>query len=133
MNLLHLIVRQWRQRPGRTLLSILSVAIAVAAVLGMSIAQSAVRLGNQQLLQTIESRPSLDLLSVSGERFSRDEVPEIANLPGVTASFPVLSRATNSRVHGKKFRSILLGLPLDEPQAWQALALDSGTACREPN
>ena len=34
MNFLHVILRQWRQRPARTSLSILSVAIAVAAVLG---------------------------------------------------------------------------------------------------
>ena len=63
MNLVHVIFRQWRQRPARTALSIFSVAIAVAAVLGIALAQSSVRLGYRKLLAVVEGRPALEIVA----------------------------------------------------------------------
>jgi putative ABC transport system permease protein len=130
MNLVHLIGRGWRERPGRAVLSLVSVAIAVAAVLGTALAQSSVRLGVKKLTASLDEHPALEIVSTSGERLEAAEVPAVASVPGVVAAIPVVSRATLARVHGKRFRSVMLGLPVGDEQVWQALPVVSGAPCR---
>ena len=133
MNLLHLVLRQWRQRPARTLLSILSVAIAIAAALGTALAQSSVRKGVVALQNEIGGAPTLEIVSVAGGRFAPADVPPLTDVPGVTHVFPVVSRPTMGRVHGKRFRGVLLGLPVEQKAAWSALPLTDGRICEGPD
>jgi putative ABC transport system permease protein len=130
MNLLHMIARGWRQRPARTALSIASVAIAVAAVLGTALAQSSVRLGVAKLTGTLDERPALEIVSLEGGRLATDEVPDLSDVDGVVAAIGLVNRATLARVHGKRFRAVLVGLPLENEQAWKALPLADGAPCR---
>jgi putative ABC transport system permease protein len=132
MNLMHMIARGWRQRPARTALSIFSVAIAVAAVLGTALAQSSVRLGVRQLSATLDEHPALEIVSLEGGRLASDEVPAVGDVPGVVAAIPLVNRATLARVHGKRFRAVLVGLPVDNDAAWKALPLAAGQPCRKP-
>lgn len=132
MNFLHLIARGWRERPARSALSVFSVAIAVAAVLGTALAQSSVRLGVRKLSSEVERHPALEIVASAGGRLEAAEVPKIADVPGVLAAIPVVNRATLARVHGKRFRAVLVGLPLDNDDAWKALPLTAGRACQGP-
>ena len=129
MNLLHLVVRGWRERPARTILSMASVAIAVAAVLGTALAQSSVREGIRQLSGMVDKFPALEVVSAAGGRFDAADVPDLQGVSGVVAAVPVANRAAMARVHGQRFRTVLLGIPRDVPDAWTALAIDQGRAC----
>ena len=131
MWLTQLLMSQWKQRPGRTLFSILSVSIAVAAVLGTLLAQSSVRRGYQVLSEAVEGPPGLDIVPVEGGRFSIDEVPAFQD-NAILASVPLLSRTTSARVSGNKFKSIVLGLPTDISEVAGALEIRQGELCREP-
>ncbi len=131
MNLVHLIVRQWRQRPARTALSIVSVAIAVAAVLGVTLAQSSVRLAFRELLAATEGHPAVEIVAIDGGRFDAARVPGVDHLDGARAATPLVTRATLARVNGKRFQAVLLGVPPDDAQLWEALPLDEGITCRE--
>jgi putative ABC transport system permease protein len=132
MNLVHVIARSWRERPSRALLSVFSVAIAVAAVLGTALAQSSVRQGARRLAREVDRRPALEIVAASGGRLTVNDVPDVRDVPGVTDAIPVLNRATLARVSGKRFRAVLVGLPLDNSDAWNALPLNKGRACRAP-
>ncbi len=132
MNLLYLIARSWRQRPARTLLSIASVAIAIAAVLGTALSQSSVRLGMRALSQAVDQSPAIEVVASSGGRFPAADVPDLSHLPGVSSAVPVVGRATLARVHGKRFRTVLVGLPIENEGAWRALSLSEGRACTKP-
>jgi putative ABC transport system permease protein len=129
MNLLPLILQQWRQRPARTSFSLLSVSIAVAAILGTMLAQSSVRQGNRELSDMLESRPAFDIVAATGGRLALDDVPKLADVEGLRGSFPVISRAALARVHGHRLRTILVALPLDSPVVWQDLPITQGRAC----
>lgn len=126
MNLVHLMVRSWRQRPARTLLSIASVAIAIATVLGTALAQSGVRRGMRELTSAVDKYPALEIVATAGDRFSTREVPELSGIPGTKTAVAVTSRATLARVKGKRFRTVVTGLPLDNGPAWEALSLTDG-------
>ena len=114
MNLAYLIARQWRMRPGRTALSIAAVAIATAAVLGVALAQSAVRLGYQELLTTAEGKPALEIVAGEGGRFEAAQLPKLADVPGCRSATPLVTRATMARAGGKRFRGVLLGIDVDD-------------------
>ncbi|HEY1598737.1 MAG TPA: FtsX-like permease family protein [Pirellulales bacterium] len=133
MDLLHLVVRQWRQRKARTALSMLSVAIAVAAVLGTALAQTTVRVGVRNLSKEIGGRPALEVVSLSGGRLNVGDVPNVDGIAGAEGSFPLVTRATLARRQGKRLRCVLLGIPPDSQVAWGALPLASGRACQERN
>lgn len=130
MSFLHVIARGWRERPARTALSMFSVAVAVAAVLGTALAQSSVRLGVRQLSAEVDRRPAVEIVSAEGGRLPEDDVPEVADLPGVLTAMPIANRATLARVHGRRFRGVLVGLPLDQLDEW-SLPLAEGEPCRK--
>lgn len=128
MNLLHLIVRSWRQRPARTALSIASVAIAIATVLGTVLAQSGVRRGMRELNSAVDKFPAVEIVATAGGRFSPELVPSIEGVSGAIVAIPVTSRATRARVKAKRFSTVVAGLPLENKAAWEALLLTEGRA-----
>ncbi|MEX2112634.1 MAG: FtsX-like permease family protein, partial [Pirellulales bacterium] len=130
MNLVHLIARQWRQRRARTALSIISVAIAAAAVLGVTLAQTSVRMAYRKLLAATEGQPTLEIVASEGTRFDPASVPKIGDIPGIQAATPLVTRATMGRSGGKRFRTVLLGVAPEDPHAWEMLPLVEGVACR---
>ncbi len=131
MNLVHLIVRQWRQRLARTLLSVASVAIAVAAVLGVMLAQSSVRLAYRELLAVTESSPAVEIIAAEGGRFDPAAIGPLTDVAGVRAATPVVTRATLARVNGERFRAVVLGIPSGDEAIWEALPLVDGVPCRQ--
>jgi putative ABC transport system permease protein len=131
MNLLSLIARGWRQRPGRTFLSVISVAIAIAAVLGTALAQSSVRSGVRELARAVDRFPSLEIVSAAGGRFPASDAPDLTAIEGVESVVPIVARATTARLRGKRFRTVLVGVPIDNQAAWSALALTVGEPCHE--
>ena len=61
-----------------------------------------------------------------GGRISLEQSPNLADIPGVKAAVPLVTRGTLARVKGKRFRSILLGLPTDDDRIWQSLDIEKG-------
>ena len=120
-NLAHLLTRQWRQRRMRTLLSILSVAIATAVVLGTSLAKTSVRLGNRKLLQAVEERPALEVISVAGGRFAAADVSSLGKIPGISSPMPIVTRGTLIRVHGKRLQTVVVGVAPDQKEVLDEL------------
>lgn len=128
-NLLHLLMRQWRERPVRTLLSVFSVSLAVAAVLGTQIGQSSVRSGTKRLLESVEGRPALEILLTSGGRFPTVSLPDLKGVSGISGWVPVASRGTMVRVHGKRLRSVVIGVPPGPA----AIPVESGGPLEKPD
>ncbi len=85
MRLQFLIWREWRARPGRAVLTLLSVAFAVAAVLGTSLAQSMVRRSYAAMSDALAGPPALDIVAAEGGRFPLADVPPLNALQGVRA------------------------------------------------
>ena len=130
MNLWHLIARQWRERPGRMFFSSLSVAIAIAAVLGAMIAQDNVRAGSRELQSLVGGPPAIEIVSASGERFDPATAGALRKIDGVAGFLPIASRATLLRVHGRRLQTIALGIPHATALVDQALPLAAGRHCQ---
>src|SRR5690606_31304953 len=50
----------------------------------------------------------------------------LAKLPGVISDVPLTCRATLARIKGKRLRTVVLGLPIENVAGWEALSLTEG-------
>jgi len=126
MKLQFLTWREWRLRPGRAVLTVLSVAFAVAVVFGSSLAASMVRHAYAAVSTALEGPPVVDILAAQGGRFSPDGVPSIKDLKEVREAVPLLFRVTSAHVAGKRWRTMALGLGERSSPVWSRLELASG-------
>lgn len=129
MNLGRLLLRQWRNRPGRALATAASVAVAVGAVVATWVAADASRAGYRRLTETVEGVPSIDVSARGGGRFDVELLPKLANLPGVRAVVPLFYRPTLLRVGEKRVREIAVGVDAESLAANGLLVLAAGRPC----
>ena len=126
MKLQFLMWREWRLRPGRAVLTVLSVAFAVAVVFGSSLAASMVRNAYAAVSTALAGPPAVDIFAAQGGRFAGNRVPAIDNVDGVREVVPLLFRATSAHVAGKRWRTMVLGLSEPSAPAWSRLEIVSG-------
>jgi putative ABC transport system permease protein len=131
MRLLRLLVRQWRNRPGRALATAASVAVAVGAVVATWVAAGASRQGYSQLAEVIGGVPTVDVTARGGGRFVATTVPALADLPGVKAVVPLFYRPTLLRVGEKRVREVAVGVDTAALVDLGLLELEAGKPCRE--
>ena len=98
MRLGHLLLRQWRNRPGRAIATAASVAVAVGAVVATWIAADASRIGYGQLAEVLNGVPVVDVTARGGGRFPIDEMPSLSDVPGLQAAVPLIYRPTRLMV-----------------------------------
>ncbi len=100
MNLWHLTAREVGNRPGRAVLTILSIVIGVAAVVSVSMATSTTRSAFKNMFELVAGKASLIVTSVSGENFdeailadingrpAEKDSPALDKIAGVVAAVP---------------------------------------------
>ena len=125
-----LLVRQWRNRPGRPLATAASVAVAVGAVVATWVAADASRAGYRRLVQSLGGVPVIDVSARAGGRFDAGTVPGLADIPGVRAAVPLFYRPTLLRVGEQRIREIAVGVDAAGLEASGLLTFEAGTACR---
>lgn len=128
-GLRHLLLRQWRNRPGRAAATVASVAVAVGAIVATWVSADASREGYRKLAEAVEGRPSIDVVARAGGRFDAGIVPRLADIPGVRAAVPLFFRPTLLRVGEKRVREIAVGVDLASMVAEKIVSLTAGRAC----
>ena len=92
-----MLLRQWARRPGRAAATIASVAVAVGAVVATWVSADASRTGYRRLTEAVEGFPTVDVAARGGGRFNAQELPSLADIPGVRAVVPLF---TGRRCYG---------------------------------
>jgi putative ABC transport system permease protein len=126
-----LLVRQWRNRPGRALATVASVAVAVGAIMATWVAADASRAGYRRIASTIDGLAVLDVVAGGGGRFEVERVPRLADIPGVRAVVPLFFAPTLLRVGDERAREMALGVDAQALVDTGLLALESGRPCLE--
>ena len=107
--------REWRLRPGRAVLTILSVAFAVAVVFGSSLAASMVRHAYAAVSTALEGSPA-SMSRRAGRTFRGQHRPATGRCRrAFEKSCRCCSERTSAHVAGKRWRTMVLGL--SEPSA----------------
>jgi len=110
-------LRQLQRRLGRSLLSLFSVVIAVAAIVAVMSATDTTRKAYQQVFATLAGRADLEVTSRGGGRLRQDVAAKIKDLSGIRAVVPTLLRGTILYAHGTKAKAMALGIVPDAPDS----------------
>ncbi len=126
MPIRFLILKQWRQRPLRIAITIISVVIAVATLLGSRTAQRLVREAESTLQESLQGKPALEITAAAGGRFDPALAKTLAADPRVSQVTPLAYRTSIVRANGRKATVLLLGTDLNLLASEQSGKLDSG-------
>jgi putative ABC transport system permease protein len=99
-----------RRHPLRTLLTLLSVAIGVGAVVAVHCASSAARKSFAGLHESLTGKVDWEVVAVDGSRFAVASVATLGEVDGVAQAVRVLRRATILYTSGKRITTTALGV-----------------------
>ena len=111
MRLWRISLRELRCRPGRSVLTLLSVTMAVAAVVAVSLSTDATHRASREMYESIAGRAALEVLASGGENYDQQVVSMLERTPGVAAAIPVLQQATVMYANGQRLR--LMSMAID--------------------
>lgn len=123
--------REFRQRPSRPLLTLLSIVIGVAAVVAVSIASSTTRNAFDAMYSTIAGRASLEVTAPVGTSFDEEVAETLRTLPMVEAVAPLIERRVILYIDDKNIRCVALGIDPEHDPAVHDFELIEGESLAE--
>jgi len=104
-------------RPGRAILTLLSIVIGVAAVVSVSIATSTTNAAYKMMYETVNGRAALEVTVEGGGGFDENlpgsqtpVVDKVQQVPGVAAAVPLLKRNTVMFAGDRRITLVALGV-----------------------
>ncbi len=110
MALLQISAAEVRSRPGRTILTLLSIVIGVAAVVAVSFAMTTTRTAYQTMYHAVSGRAALEVTAAGGGGFDKQVLETVRQVPGVKVAVPVIERQMKLIVKGQYVRTLGLGI-----------------------
>ncbi len=110
MVLFKITLREIRKRPGRAVLTLLSVVIGVASVVAVSIATTTTRRAYEAMFQSVSGRAALEVTAAGGSGFDQRVLAAVEATPGVQAAVPSIQRFTIMYLEGRRVQLIALGI-----------------------
>lgn len=102
--------REMGRRPGRALLTVLSIAIGVAAVVAVALGTATTRNAYRQMYQALAGRAALQVTAAGGTTFDEELCDKIQQVPGVQLAVPSLQRMTILYVEHRRLTLPLMGI-----------------------
>src|SRR5438874_12287 len=130
MNLWLYSLRDMTRRPGRSLLTFLSIVLGVGTVFAVSNTIRSARLAYTRLGETLSGKADAQVIARGGGRFNRESVAPIENSPAVDIAVPVLNQAAKLLNGGKNVLINGIGTLVDKVGLLHPFELVSG---RLPN
>lgn len=112
MSLRHYTWRSMQQRPGRTILTVLSIVIGVTAAVAVGLGTATTRNAYKAMFSLVTGKAGLEVSAKGSGVFSIGLIDEVKKVPGVKVAAPVLDRA-GSMSFGDNRRTRLKVLGID--------------------
>lgn len=103
-------VRYLRGHPGRSTLTLLSIAIGIASVIAVSLATGTTRQAYRRMYEEITGRAALQVTAPANAKFAQQTAENIARVAGVRAAVPSYQRATRITFQHKWLTLIVMGI-----------------------
>src|SRR5262245_3072460 len=84
--------RSMQQRPGRTILTVLSIVIGVTAIVGIDLGTAATRNAYKQMFAVVTGKASLEIDAQGGGRIPQSILPDVLKADGVLTAAPLIER-----------------------------------------
>jgi len=102
MPLRRLSIREIQSRPARSLLTLLSIVIGVAAIVATYLASDSAKLAQIAMARAVTGTTSLEIEAVGGASFDGKPLEPVAKLKGVKIASPILRRPSSMGVAGSQ-------------------------------
>src|SRR6185436_9065923 len=104
--------RAMQQRPGRTILTMLSIVIGVTAAVAIGLGTATTRGAYKGMFAMVTGRATLEVDTPGGGGFSADVFDKVAAIPAVVAATPLVDRPTSLSLEGgdRRVRLQILGI-----------------------
>ncbi|MCA9269888.1 MAG: ABC transporter permease, partial [Planctomycetales bacterium] len=103
-------VGEAKKRPGRAILTLLSVVIGVATVVAVSFAMKTTRTAYQKMYQAVSGRAALEVTAAAGGGFDNSVLSDVRQTPGVKTAVPLIQRPMLLSVGDQSVRAFALGI-----------------------
>lgn len=110
--------REINKHPGRSILTLMSIVIGVAAVMAVTLTAQTTRRAFDDIYQSIAGRASLEVAGPLGTTFDAAILKEVRAVPGVEAAAPLMQRRTIIYVGKKRVQLMTMGI---DPQLDHAI------------
>ena len=102
--------RSLQQRPGRALLTLLSIIIGVAATVSFAVTTNATRDAYRTMFALVTGRAGLEVTSSGDARFAESWLEKIREVPGVGVAVPSVRRLSTLFANGQRVNLQVLGI-----------------------
>ncbi|HEY5311933.1 MAG TPA: ABC transporter permease, partial [Pirellulales bacterium] len=110
MRLALLSMRQMLARPGRTILTLLSVVIGVAAVSSVSLAIGTTRRAYHDMFVALTGRADIEITAVGTGGIEQTLVQKLEQMPGVEVAVPMMQKGTVLYHKHRRIQVLALGI-----------------------
>jgi putative ABC transport system permease protein len=110
--------RALTQRIGRTIFTILSIVIGVAAVLAVMLLTASTRSAYKEMFAAVTGKAKLQVVAMANTGFNDEVLAAVEKVPGVSAAVPLLNRPSKLIFNGRQIRLSILGI---DPQRDKAV------------
>ncbi len=125
-------LREVRSRPGRALLTLLSIVISVAAVVAVTVGKATTQEACQTMYENVAGRTALEIARQDDGFFDQQEVLDrIQRLPGVKAAVPSVQKLHVLYCNGHHVQLLVSGIDPTGKEALQNYDLAAGTTFRD--
>ena len=108
-----LTLRELKNRPGRAILTLLSVVLAMAAVVAVNVSSATTRRAYQEMYASLAGHAALEVVAEGGGTYGEDTALSLEGVPGVTAAVPLFIQPTTLTVPNKGTRAFVIVLGID--------------------
>jgi putative ABC transport system permease protein len=102
--------REVKRRPGRAMLTLLSVVIGVAAVVAVNVATDTTRQAYKEMFESVTGRAALEVVAEGGGTYSDEVLPLLAQTPGVKAAVPLVQQPSVLYFGQSRIRLLVMGI-----------------------
>jgi len=119
-------LRELKSRPGRAMLTLLSIVIAVSAVVAVNVSSSTTRRAYEEMYAKLAGRAALEVIAEGGGPYAEAVVARLERVPGVKTAVPVLREPCKLfRKSGRLLFSVM-GIDPERDEAVRDYRLDEG-------
>jgi putative ABC transport system permease protein len=127
MRLAKLSARQMLARPGRTLLTLFSVVIGVAAVASVSLAIGTTRSAYHEMFVALTGRADVEVTAAGNGGVEQKLVKELEQLADVKVAVPMIQRPAVMFVQHRKIQVLMLGIDPARDREVRDYQVESGS------
>jgi putative ABC transport system permease protein len=120
-------LRELKNRPGRAILTLLSIVIGVAAIVSVNVTTTTTHAGYQELYRSFTGRVALEVVKEDGGTYEAGIAAQSQQTPGVKQAVPVFRQPTKVYLGDQKLIAQVVGLDFGLEGALDDYQLEAGS------